>query len=218
MARQARSEATRQKILTAAVELFTENGYAATGLGDIIERAALTKGALYYHFDSKEALATALIGDASAAVYEAIRGIGNSPAPALENLIHLSFVIGDLVAIDPTVRCGSQLMRTLGEFNDVAVRIYLSLGELITTLARAAQDEGDLRVGVDADAVGELFVSTYLGTELLSISTTGGQDITARLARGWSVLLPAITTDDGLPYFLEFVVRESARRGRQSTA
>ena len=36
-------------------------GYAAAGLGEISERAGMTKGALYHHFDSKEALATAII-------------------------------------------------------------------------------------------------------------------------------------------------------------
>jgi AcrR family transcriptional regulator len=212
MARQARSEATRRRIIDAAVELFNEVGYPATGLGDIIERAELTKGALYYHFDSKEALAGAVMHDASAAVYEAVHGIGDSPAPALENLIHLSFAIGDLISGDSIVRTGSQLMRALGEFNEVAVQTYAALGELITALARTADTEGDLRAGVDADAVGELFVSTYLGTELLSIGTSGGQDMTARLERGWGVLLPAITTDDGLPYFLEVMKRESGRR------
>ena len=55
--RQARSEATRRKIIDSAVDLINEIGYPAAGLGDIIERAELTKGALYYHFDSKEALA-----------------------------------------------------------------------------------------------------------------------------------------------------------------
>ena len=42
MVRQARSEATRSKIITSAVELFNEIGYPATGLGDIIERAEMT--------------------------------------------------------------------------------------------------------------------------------------------------------------------------------
>ena len=42
MARQARSELTRQKIITAAVDLFSEHGYPATGLGDIIARAEMT--------------------------------------------------------------------------------------------------------------------------------------------------------------------------------
>ncbi len=39
MALQARSEATRQKILDAAIDLFSQVGYAAAGLGEIIEGA-----------------------------------------------------------------------------------------------------------------------------------------------------------------------------------
>ena len=72
MVRQARSEATRRKIIMSAVELFNEIGYPATGLGDIIERAEMTKGALYYHFDSKESLATAIIEEGSAHLVERV--------------------------------------------------------------------------------------------------------------------------------------------------
>src|SRR5690349_17950524 len=53
--RQARSEVTRRKIIDAAVGLFNDVGYSNAGLGDIIEHAGLTKGALYHHFSSKEA-------------------------------------------------------------------------------------------------------------------------------------------------------------------
>jgi AcrR family transcriptional regulator len=62
MARQARSEATRQKIIdVAAVDLFDEIGYTTTGMGDIIECAQISKGARYHHFDSKEPVAAAVI-------------------------------------------------------------------------------------------------------------------------------------------------------------
>lgn len=61
MARQVRSEATRRKILDAAIDVFGEVGYAAAGWGTIIERTGMTKGALYHHFDSKESLASAII-------------------------------------------------------------------------------------------------------------------------------------------------------------
>ena len=81
MVRQARSEATRRKIIAAAVDLFNEIGYPATGLGDIIERAEMTKGALYYHFDSKESLATAIIEEGSANLVQAFRSITQSSAP-----------------------------------------------------------------------------------------------------------------------------------------
>src|ERR1700755_2894337 len=96
MVRQARSEATRTKIITSAVELFNEIGYPATGLGDVIERAEMTKGALYYHFDSKESLATAIIEEAGARVFKAFRNITASSAPTLESMIHGVFVVADL--------------------------------------------------------------------------------------------------------------------------
>ena len=44
MARQVRSEATRRKILDAAVDVFNEVGYAAADRGTIIERTGMTKG------------------------------------------------------------------------------------------------------------------------------------------------------------------------------
>jgi len=212
MARQARSHATRKRILDAAVELFTEAGYANTGLGDIIERAELTKGALYYHFDSKESLATAIIHESSTALHEAARGIEESPAPALENLIHLSFVIAEMVAGDALIRTGSQLMRALGEFSEVAVQTYAGLGGLIVDAVRRAGTEGDLRAGVDPDAAGELLVSAYLGIELLSIGASDGHDIRDRLHRMWQVVLLAIADPDAVPYLLEFAEREADRR------
>ena len=58
---QSRAEATRQRIIDAAVILFAENGYADTGLNDITAAAKVTTGAFYYHFASKESVANAII-------------------------------------------------------------------------------------------------------------------------------------------------------------
>ena len=63
MPRQARAEATRRRIIDSAVDLFTEMGYGETGLADVLQRAGVSKGAFYYHFDSKESVAAAIITD-----------------------------------------------------------------------------------------------------------------------------------------------------------
>ena len=115
MAHQARSEATRQKILNAAIDLFSEVGYAAAGLGEIIERAGMTKGALYHHFDSKEALATAIIEQGTTLTRDAFRHVCESSSPALENLIHGVFVVTDLLVSDKTARTTEQLTRGLAQ-------------------------------------------------------------------------------------------------------
>ena len=58
-----RSEGTKRQILDAAAAAFARDGYAATSLNDVIRQSELTKGAFYFHFPSKEALALAVVDD-----------------------------------------------------------------------------------------------------------------------------------------------------------
>lgn len=60
------AEATRNLLLEVAREHFTEHGYPATSIDDIIQQAGVARGALYHHFPSKEALFRA--------VYEEVEG------------------------------------------------------------------------------------------------------------------------------------------------
>ena len=52
---------SKERLLTAAKELFLARGYAATTVDAICEKAALTKGSFYYFFDSKEELGLAVL-------------------------------------------------------------------------------------------------------------------------------------------------------------
>lgn len=52
---------TRERIQAAARELFAERGVQHTSLRDIADRLGLTKPALYYHFDSREALLQSIV-------------------------------------------------------------------------------------------------------------------------------------------------------------
>jgi AcrR family transcriptional regulator len=58
---QARSEATKQHILEAASQLFSQSGYDAAGVAEICKAAGISKGAFYYHFPSKQAVFLALL-------------------------------------------------------------------------------------------------------------------------------------------------------------
>lgn len=52
---------TRQRLLAAAAEVFEQQGFHATTVDDVAHAAGYTKGAVYGHFDGKEALFLALL-------------------------------------------------------------------------------------------------------------------------------------------------------------
>ena len=65
MARRTKEEAerTRTRILASALSLFAKKGYVHTTFTDIAERLKMTKGAVYWHFESKQALLMALLDE-----------------------------------------------------------------------------------------------------------------------------------------------------------
>lgn len=212
MVRQARSEATRRKIIDSAVDLINEIGYPASGLGDIIERAELTKGALYYHFDSKEALATTIIEEGAGSVLGAFRAAGRSSSPAMENVIHGSFVVTEVLGTDKVARAGARLLRTFGEFNPAAKSTFQILVEELADRVKTAVAEGDLRADVDPETTSSTIVGSMFGAELLSSTLAGGADLRQRFARMWEMTLPTIVAEESLNYYREFLARQSLRQ------
>ena len=73
--RERQAEATRERLLAIARERFAAQGYAATSIEDIVQRAGVAKGALYHHFSGKDALFRgvyeAVLGDVVSAVMAA---------------------------------------------------------------------------------------------------------------------------------------------------
>src|SRR3982750_1415055 len=72
------SELTQGALLTAARELFTEKGYAATATEEIVQQAGVTRGALYHHFRDKEELFQAVFEEAERGLVETVRTAADS--------------------------------------------------------------------------------------------------------------------------------------------
>jgi AcrR family transcriptional regulator len=224
MARQVRSEATRRKILAAAIEVFGEVGYPAAGWSAIIERTGMTKGALYHHFDSKEALASAVIDEGSDKLLSAFRDVCGSSSPGLENLVHGTFTIVKVLGGDEIASAAEHLIRALSGFNTAAGTFCTDMIELMAGEARRAIAEGDLRNDADAKVIGESIVGAIFGMRLLSSAISGldsetnaGDDGIERLAQIWELLLPGIVSEASQAYFRQFLAREKMRHARTAT-
>lgn len=62
---QERSKTRRQRLLDAALEVFTSHGYSDAAIDQIARASDTSKGGLYFHFPSKQALFLALLDEAS---------------------------------------------------------------------------------------------------------------------------------------------------------
>ena len=69
----AHGELSRERILTAAIGLFSERGFAGTSVADVCERAGVVKTALYWHFESKEGLLDSALARVAESWIEQIR-------------------------------------------------------------------------------------------------------------------------------------------------
>ena len=97
MARNKHPEQTVQLILDTAAQLFFQKGYDRTTLQDIIDATRLSKGAIYHHFVSKEAILIAVVdrmGDFNSAVLAKIRDKkGLTGAEKLRELFRTSLTL-----------------------------------------------------------------------------------------------------------------------------
>ncbi|HEX6261485.1 MAG TPA: ScbR family autoregulator-binding transcription factor [Actinomycetota bacterium] len=187
-----RGEETRSRILAAAAAAFAERGYAGTSMNELVRATGLTKGAFYFHFDSKEDLALEVFRwkheEWQAMVAEAIE----EGARALDQLVAVMGAVTECVEADPSAR---SLGRLAGELSgdprlasvlDVQFRSWV---EFSTDLLRRAQEEGDVRPDLDPREVSEVVVAGFIGLEHVS-GTRGAGDL-----RRWSEALTGLVLD-----------------------
>jgi AcrR family transcriptional regulator len=80
------ADATRTALSAAARQLFTERGYAATSTTEIVERAGVTRGALYHHFPAKYDLFRAVFEQLEAELADQVARAALAGSDALEQL------------------------------------------------------------------------------------------------------------------------------------
>lgn len=211
-----RADATRLQILRAASRLFAHSPYSRVSLDDILADAAVTKGAMYFHFRSKHALACAIVelrvSEARASIDEVLA----RRLSGLETLIDLSYSIAADDLGDETARAGLNLLESIGRTDGLQSEV---LGQWITAfteiVAKAIRD-GDISKQNDAEAIARLLVSMYMGLRQTS-DLADPERFLRDLQSAWAVVLPGFTTEDGVGYLSEFLKRRTAVAIRKAT-
>lgn len=191
---QPRARATRLAILTAAAEHFARDGYQATSLERVLADSGGTKGALYFHFASKEALARAVIAEMVQRweqLHEQVSAQGLDPLSTLLALV--DEVIAGLID-DPIARGGARLLGDLPvRGQDSRGHYGIGEGHVCDLLIRAAQ-VGLLREGIDPTTVARQIVAIVTGHRQICDSMGDRQQLWQRVDEAWTLLLPSIAT------------------------
>ena len=153
VAREAKSARTRRRILDAAAEVFSEQGYTAR-LSDIADRAEMKAGSLYYHFDSREDLVAEVLRLGIAGAWDQVAlAIGHLPtsATALDRVAtairaHTRSIVGRSSYAKAQARIVGQLPAELARTHRKDMRAY---GEYWNDLFHAARAAGELHGDVD---------------------------------------------------------------------
>ncbi|MFI7087689.1 TetR family transcriptional regulator [Streptomyces anulatus] len=190
--KQERARATRQRVLCAAGEVFAEYGYYRASVGQIMLRSNVTKGALYFHFESKEAMA--------AGVLARLQAPDTTDLPAgpvrLQTLITLINGYADPPLTDPVLRGALRLVGE-PEFGGSAwqERLHLTITGLLTEAAHA----GELLSHVAPADTAELIMTVLAGLRRFAPEPEAGDAAIGRITIMWRHLLPSIAIPALIP-------------------
>lgn len=206
MSRQDRAELTRSQILESAAEVFVDVGYSGANVNDIVAKANVTKGALYFHFESKAFLAHALIEERDRLVDEIMASIETAKMPALEKLIHGSLAIAGLADSEMFFRAGDQLLFEVGDFRATpGSSVQRSLCR-VARLVSAAMEERDLAEG-DPSRIAHLMTMQFVGARVMARAAEPDLELFSYLGDMWNMLIKSLANDHVQPYFQQLVAR-----------
>ena len=146
--------ATLDRLFEAAVELLADRGYAGATIDDIVERAGVAKGTVYYHFRSKSELVSTLLDDGlkrlATSFRTEIEGAEDGFA-ALRALVHAELTyLERYQAFSKLVM--SEMWRADRDWRDSLSTLRQEYGEVFAGVLRAGVAEGVFRADLDTRA------------------------------------------------------------------
>jgi AcrR family transcriptional regulator len=188
---QARAEVTRGRILTAAAELFEEQGYTASPLTDIISRAGVTKGALYFHFSSKEELARAVVAEQG--LWSEADVSANKP---LQTLIDLSHEFARALQTNVIARAAVRIAIEHGVFTSPDPTPYRQWVATTAAMLEQAQRAGEVKPCADVQNMAEYIVAAFSGVQMVSQVLHSRANLHEHVTTMWRSLIPLLVPED----------------------
>ncbi|MFD7080914.1 ScbR family autoregulator-binding transcription factor [Streptomyces sp. NPDC002181] len=193
---QERSERTRRKLVHAGAEMFHRNGYANATLLEIAAFAGVTKGALYFHFASKDELAAAVQLRGCELLREAVRELRASCRSPLQILVDTTHWLALNLREEPAIPASFRITKECAGLPEQPAtdfhRIWLAE---VCGLLREARDAGELRAEGRWESIESLVAAAACGIEALAATGMPYAELQRRVSGLWSLLLPSLVPE-----------------------
>ncbi|MFD6278085.1 ScbR family autoregulator-binding transcription factor [Streptomyces sp. NPDC060209] len=184
MVKQDRAVRTRQTILVAAAKVFEERGYQAATITEILATANVTKGALYFHFQSKDHLAEGVLAEQDQRLVIPAR---NSKVQEIVDTVVLHAY---RLQTDPMVRAGVRLSLDQQASELDRSGPFLRWSDIVLDLLKEAR--GELLPHVVASETADVLVGSFAGVQAMSQIISGYQDLDQRVSQLLRHILPNV--------------------------
>jgi AcrR family transcriptional regulator len=193
--KQERSVRTRARVLIGAAQLFTAHGFHRTSVKDVADQVEMTKGAVYFHYPTKEALAVAIVdehyGRWPGMLEEVVKenlGPLDTAARMLERAAHA-------FQEDVIVQAGARLQLERPQIDAELPTPYVNWVSLLESLLRSAKDLGELRADVEPGRAARSLVSAFFGSQHVSDVLNDRADVVERWKDLSDLLFRALRAD-----------------------
>jgi len=164
-------ETTYNSILKAAAKCFSQYGFSETTMDQIAKEARVSKGALYWHFESKEELFIKLKEQNIAEVSQTLRKLFASLETFDSKLAEGSklYLSSLAEAQRRTARLNMEFWAAapkISELNKILGNQYYQLQAFLKFIIEEAIEKGELRKGIDSESLSRILLATLDGLEL----------------------------------------------------
>lgn len=195
------AQKTRTRILASALSLFVKKGYERTTFTDIAARLKLTKGAVYWHFATKEALLVALVNEMLEKFHHQMDALGTECALTFPRVAEAMAAAAERLVENPKSAAFFLLMHTQirwGADSMIQTREQLLSGDTNCPyhyFIRAIRNdiaEGRVRPDVDPTAVASVSLSIWNGLVRSKIEKFLQCDLGTTLRKAYAAMWQAV--------------------------
>ena len=211
---------TRERLLQAAFREVRRSGFRSAAINTILAATNVTKGALYYHFDSKDALGYAIVEEIIAKLVRDrwLRPMlsDGQPIDILAGIVRrIPTRPADIRESCPLLNLAQEMSPLDEQFRKRLERLFLAWQEGVATLLRKGQSQGTVRRNLNPDEAASFLIAMVEGYASLAKNAQDAKvwEVGIRNIVGWlrSLCPPRQSRRGGRRVSKEHVVRQRQR-------